>query len=472
MTSRGAQLCAFLVSLLVHGALSQTCAQVNYNVSNTAQLRAALLVDYDETHTPQPSPTAVYSLLALNNIWGIDTVSGAYWLDAESTHIWIDCRLAYDQQNDSEMAWVGWEPDQIWQPRFFDLEVRDTFDVRRSTTLVSLPDGVVYMNVPWVARYACTMDLTNIPYDVQTCTWEISTPNPSTNLQLAMWTNESQRVGYFGLEGYQGITNREWTFTNFTTKKVLRGDGAAFLTYDSFQLAFVIDRKAYWYTVNLILPAILMWVLSYGSLFITPDAAPARVALIVLPLLILITLTNRAFSFMPIISESTWLTDYLFVLTVLCSLHLFEYGVLHTAMRAKKRREALVKRADDAKPDPYLPPPVSEPGEPRPSLDVEQGPSEHVPLNGNDRYDGRGSARSSWTSSSSPQSSASSQARSGACGHVAPAPEPRSAKIKRECGHFADKCVDVGCRLDHITRVVSLLIMAIVTMVYYFTAGE
>ena len=102
-------------------------------------------------------------------------------------------------------------------------------------------------------------------------------------------------MGWFGLTGYEDISNREWTFTNWTTKRIQIVDGTGLMTYDTLQVDFTIERKAYWYTVNLIVPAICMWFLSYASLWVDPMVAPARVALIVLPMLILITLSNRAF---------------------------------------------------------------------------------------------------------------------------------------------------------------------------------
>ena len=104
-------------------------------------------------------------------------------------------------------------------------------------------------------------------------------------------------MGWFGLTGHEDITNREWTFTNWTTKRLEIVDGTGFLTFDTLQVDFTIERKAYWYTVNLMVPAIFMWVLSYASLYVDPAAAPARVAMIVLPMLILITLSNRAFGY-------------------------------------------------------------------------------------------------------------------------------------------------------------------------------
>ena len=86
----------------------------------------------------------------------------------------------------------------------------------------------------------------------------------------------------------------------------------------------------------------LMWVLSYASLWLPPEGAPARVALIVLPILILVTLTNRAFGYMPIISQSTWLTDYMFLLTVHCVAHLVEYVLLQFCLRLRKAKAEAV----------------------------------------------------------------------------------------------------------------------------------
>ena len=82
-----------------------------------------------------------------------------------------------------------------------------------------------------------------------------------------------------------------------------------------------------------------MWILSYCSFYIRPDASPARISLLVLAILTLITLSNRAFGMFPVVSSPVWVTDYLFCLTMLCCAHLLQFILLHSALRARDRRK-------------------------------------------------------------------------------------------------------------------------------------
>ena len=99
---------------------------------------------------------------------------GGFWMEAQTTWSWTDCRLAYDPQRDPSINAVGWSEGQIWEPDFEAINVRGSYpDLSRQLRLLSFPDGSVFMTRRWNAKYSCAMDLAKIPYDVQTCSWFI-----------------------------------------------------------------------------------------------------------------------------------------------------------------------------------------------------------------------------------------------------------------------------------------------------------
>ena len=89
---------------------------------------------------------------------------------------------------------------------------------------MSLPPGIVFMKVRFTARYACTMDLRKIPYDIQWCNWTAHPLWGSAFVGLRpgtiFATGTSDKYGYFPLEIYP-LSNKEWLFSNFTTSKTL-----------------------------------------------------------------------------------------------------------------------------------------------------------------------------------------------------------------------------------------------------------
>ena len=163
------------------------CTQVNYNVSSVAELKRALLATYDRTRVPAPGHVTAFTLLEISDLWSIDTKSGSFWMASETSTYWLDCRLAYEDQGSEELKYVVWEVSQIWQPNYQDFRTRDSIPYRKKPTIFSMPNGFVYETVPWVGRYGCSMDLTKIPYDTQTCSRQLKASTPSDFLTLWTW---------------------------------------------------------------------------------------------------------------------------------------------------------------------------------------------------------------------------------------------------------------------------------------------
>ena len=68
--------------------------------------------------------------------------------------------------------------------------------------------------------------------------------------------------------------------------------------------------------------------MSYCGYFINRGVAPARVAISVLPVLIITTLRNGIFGQLPRISYAIWLTDMLFVSLVFANVSVLQFAVV------------------------------------------------------------------------------------------------------------------------------------------------
>ena len=163
------------------------CTQVNYNISSVAELKMSLLATYDRTRVPEPGHVTAFTLLEISDLWSIDTKSGSFWMASETSSYWVDCRLAYNDQGSDELGYVVWEASQVWQPDYQDFRMRDSITYPVAPTIFSMPNGFVYETVPWVGRYGCSMDLTKIPYDTQTCSRQLKASTPSDLLTLWTW---------------------------------------------------------------------------------------------------------------------------------------------------------------------------------------------------------------------------------------------------------------------------------------------
>ena len=187
---------------------------------------------------------------------------------------------------------------------------------------------------------------------------------------------------------------------------------------------------------------------------------------------------------MPIISESTWLTDYLFVLSILCSLHLFEYVAVHSFLRVRKRREAkAAKKAEEeskkaeAQDIPPLHTTESTLGFLSSNEAVSRGPNPGDPSCNGASYPGNASLdidpetgvrRRTNGSLPAPSIDLAYAEGPATSGHTPPAPAKEARQSRRKMQ--LDKVIAVGCELDRIFRVVSALIMIVVSLVFYLTA--
>ena len=243
------------------------------------------------------------------------------------------------------------------------------------------------------------------------------------------------------------------------------------------QVQFSMRRKAYWYTINIVIPSQIMWVMCYSSLYIRPDASPARVSLVVLSILTLITLSNRAFDMLPIVSEPVWITDYLFILNILCCAHLAQFILLHSALRAQDRRKKRKQQQQQqdalcaagacgdadcrtcganvvfepitAPPQPNGAPPNSV------ASTTDSRTSEEVAI---------------WTHIPSIQELAEAEATTKGRGKWSswkPKLKPRCDETCRS--EALDFLIEFGCHLDGPSRVISPVAFIITTMIFYFS---
>ena len=80
--------------------------------------------------------------------------------------------------------------------------------------------------------------------------------------------------------------------------------------------------------------ALVSWV----GLFINPTAAPARVAIGVIPVLIMLNLESSITSQLPPLNYMTWLTSFLFTLKLFSMTVVFEYGLVSWLMMIEGQR--------------------------------------------------------------------------------------------------------------------------------------
>ena len=80
-----------------------------------------------------------------------------------------------------------------------------------------------------------------------------------------------------------------------------------------------------WFVV---VTGVLFILVTYSGLFIDRKVAPARVAMAVIPVLIMLNLETSVRDSLPPLNTSTWLTGIIFLMKAFCLSAVFEYGVV------------------------------------------------------------------------------------------------------------------------------------------------
>jgi len=105
-------------------------------------------------------------------------------------------------------------------------------------------------------------------------------------------------------------------------------------------------------------PSILFVVTSYMSFWISKEAAPARVSLAILTILIAINFQSSIHKYIPQIPYSTWISGFMLGIQVFCVITMLQYSILNysftTNNRLKKKISELINDLANIKNKPEI----------------------------------------------------------------------------------------------------------------------
>ena len=157
---------------------------------------------------------------------------------------------------------------------------------------------------------------------------------------------------------YDGTT--EWelakVFGEVTTEWF--GVGANRRGYRYVWIYLDLKRRHSAYLLFIFSTCILFSLVAWAGLFINRTIAPARVTIAVIPVLIMLNLQNSVTTMLPPLNYLTWLTSFLFLMTMFSLSVVFEYGLVSFLMHVEAARDrqfeafktvasAMKKKADD-----------------------------------------------------------------------------------------------------------------------------
>lgn len=303
-------------------------------VTSSAELKEQLLAAYDRDKWPgwsatAPQPTVVSVQYYINSLWGIDQKKQQFTAEVYFRAWWTDERLAY---NASLMGEVQFDQDvkRLWLPDFYWPNSRGMH--HDESLLEVYPSGGIWWSQRKRITFTCPMYFHNLPYDTQSCFMTVSTYADKASQAQLEWRYLDNVA-----DGLQLVNNNEWDIGDAAkgTKKVVEYAGG--IKYDELYAQISFKRQS---GSGAIWPCVLFVAISYCGFWINPAAAPGRITLAVICVLIVLTNLLSEMSGYPQISYAVWLRSFMTGCLIFNLVAVFEYPVVNFGMTLRSKLEA------------------------------------------------------------------------------------------------------------------------------------
>eukprot|EP00927_Polykrikos_kofoidii_P083924 TRINITY_DN871_c0_g1_i1.p1 TRINITY_DN871_c0_g1~~TRINITY_DN871_c0_g1_i1.p1 ORF type:complete len:461 (+),score=52.96 TRINITY_DN871_c0_g1_i1:84-1466(+) len=283
---------------------------------------------------PLNGPRIVHTSFEVESVWGINTKNQEYKMQFSIMFWWNDCRAVFGGHEASKQTYrlVTSEDQPWWRPSINFKEMREQ-EPRGGSYWMLVYTGDFFRKVSYQGIFSCKMDLHQLPFDQQDCKLHIELEHfPRTDVRFNV---TSLTIPEQGLKGAQWEALDFGLEENPTTDSVA---GAA-VTYSQLVLSFRLKRDPGYYTVTVVFPVFIVWCLSFAGLFLPVEATPARSAMALIPVLIIVNTQNRVLNGLPPISYMFPLRRYITGTNVLLLLNMGEFAVIAWARKYAARKD-------------------------------------------------------------------------------------------------------------------------------------
>ncbi|XP_043251821.1 nicotinic acetylcholine receptor beta1 [Colletes latitarsis] len=203
--------------------------------------------------------------------------------------IWTDYQLRWDEADYGGIGVLRLPPDKVWKPDIVLFNNADgNYEVRYKSNVLIYPNGDVLWVPPAIYQSSCTIDVTYFPFDQQTCIMKFgSWTFNGDQVSLALYNNKN----FVDLSDYW----KSGTWDIINVPAYLNTYHGEFPTETDITFYIIIRRKTLFYTVNLILPTVLISFLCV-LVFYLPAEAGEKVTLgisILLSLVVFLLLVSK-----------------------------------------------------------------------------------------------------------------------------------------------------------------------------------
>lgn len=207
--------------------------------------------------------------------------------------VWNDYQLQWDEADYGGISVLRLPPDKVWKPDIVLFNNADgNYEVRYKSNVLIYPDGEVLWIPPAIYQSSCTIDVTYFPFDQQTCIMKFgSWTFTGDQVSLSLFNNK----GHVDLSDYW--KSGTWDIIEVPAYLNVHNNTQVGQQPTETDITFYITirRKTLFYTVNLILPTVLISFLCV-LVFYLPAEAGEKVTLgisILLSLVVFLLLVSK-----------------------------------------------------------------------------------------------------------------------------------------------------------------------------------
>uniref|UniRef100_A0A8B9H9E3 Cholinergic receptor, nicotinic, beta 5a n=1 Tax=Astyanax mexicanus TaxID=7994 RepID=A0A8B9H9E3_ASTMX len=175
---------------------------------------------------------------------------------------WNDYRLVWDPDEYDGIKKLRIPSHHIWLPDIVLYNNADgVYEVSFYSNAIVANTGDIFWLPPAIYRSACAIEVRNFPFDQQNCTLKFrSWTYDRTELDLVLTSDFASRDDY--------TPSGEWDIVSLPGRK---NEDPNDLTYMDVTYDFVIKRKPLFYTINLIIPCVLITSLAILVFYLPSD---------------------------------------------------------------------------------------------------------------------------------------------------------------------------------------------------------
>ncbi|XP_033971989.1 neuronal acetylcholine receptor subunit beta-4 isoform X3 [Trematomus bernacchii] len=178
------------------------------------------------------------------------------------TQHWVDYRLSWDPEKYEGIKKLRIPSRHIWLPDIVLYNNADgTYEVTVFTNAIVFSNGTINWLPPAIYKSACKIEVKHFPFDLQNCT-----------LKFRSWTYDHTEIDLIlksEMASMDDFTpSGEWDILALPGRRTVNPLDPTYvdLTYD-----FIIKRKPLFYTINLIIPCILITSLAILVFYLPSD---------------------------------------------------------------------------------------------------------------------------------------------------------------------------------------------------------